>query len=952
MNKTTKIILCTAIPVGAASILIPTIVVASLKSKARKTEQDRKLLSDLNLEVQDYLGKITNEVKDTNVQQYQELLELTSKIKNVINNKYLKKEDYKKQLLLLKEKFDSFKEKINPPRKNDTNENTDNTNSENTGDVDSTKNNENTRDMDSTKNNENPDANKTNENETRKETIVSAYDQLKIEVTKAEEFYKSINGEKYIELKNNFKTKLDELNNLLKNKNLKNENFLDAKNKLKDLIDSTKKAISDKEREKWLETQLDNNSKEELKRIDEKIGIFKRNFSEIENQEKYKDNIFKELNEINKKYKLDIPVNKTSVEIKYRSTLLDEINNRYIKFKTIIDTNATQEINTLKEEIKKISLLLANYKNEISQFVNVKQIEDYLKNISEKINNKTSKDEILDINITLLNISYILDISKKILEIYKELISINFNKNIQHSSLREYINFDKNFENIFLTFSEKIKDLKSLNELTQNKYIKYFDIFSFAIKFNLKINDELDKFNKFLELVESFNSSKTKIQNIYDNKDLKISQEERNDVNSKIKEYTKEYVKSFYDISTLNELILKINNLIKNVEEQIKKNSITYIDDLEEKKKNLNNKLKKHNEVYDLNKFEELFTKLKNNYINASSDGDKQLAISKLENFFFYYEEVAEDLDIKISEYITMLKRIENLSKEYSDPKYSKIIEGILELGKKIKEDKFKNIQNVKKINFILKSLIKTMSDGFEFIKNLPNENEKLKKELKKLIDETNKSLNIEIIPQKIKTNYKKLVEEIENPKNANADTNDLINKIYMIKAYNNTFKNDFTILNKNNIYNNFSDIVPYEYSFELMNEYMIFEEETNMQFFAVLESFEEHKNITSLQVVDGFISYLNMLNTKYKEKMNHYDVFFKKYNEKSNKLLIDEINNSTNYDNATFNLSTLFTKYLIEFSHKYLDNVSTKNINHLNEMEKDLDLLIKTYKENKELTQ
>lgn len=191
MNKTTKIILCAAIPAGAASILIPTIVVASLKSKARKTEQERKLLSDLNLEVQDYLGKITNEVKDNDIQEYQELLELTSRMKNVINNKYLKKEDYKKQLLLLKEKFDSFKEKINPPRKNDTNENTDNTDKENTGDVDSTK------------EKENPNINKTNENETTKENTVSVYEQLKSKFQEAENFYHSIN-DSHTELKIKF----------------------------------------------------------------------------------------------------------------------------------------------------------------------------------------------------------------------------------------------------------------------------------------------------------------------------------------------------------------------------------------------------------------------------------------------------------------------------------------------------------------------------------------------------------------------------------------------------------------------------------------------------------------------------------------------------------------------------------------------------------------------------
>ncbi|MDC8913324.1 hypothetical protein PR258_02995, partial [Metamycoplasma hyosynoviae] len=193
MNKTTKIILSTAIPVGVASILIPTIVVASLKSKVKKTEQERKLLNDLNLEVQDYLGKITNEVKDNNAQKYQELLELTSRIKNVINNKYLKKEDYKKQLLLLKEKFDSFKEKINPPRKNDTDENTDNTNKDNTNNKDIEK----------------PNTGKNGENETPKESV-DAYQELKTELEIVEKFFNSINGEKYMEIKTKSNKKLDE----------------------------------------------------------------------------------------------------------------------------------------------------------------------------------------------------------------------------------------------------------------------------------------------------------------------------------------------------------------------------------------------------------------------------------------------------------------------------------------------------------------------------------------------------------------------------------------------------------------------------------------------------------------------------------------------------------------------------------------------------------------------
>ncbi|MDC8915128.1 hypothetical protein PR260_01895, partial [Metamycoplasma hyosynoviae] len=88
-----------------------------------------------------------------------------------------------------------------------------------------------------------------------------------------------------------------------------------------------------------------------------------------------------------------------------------------------------------------------------------------------------------------------------------------------------------------------------------------------------------------------------------------------------------------------------------------------------------------------------------------------------------------------------------------------------------------------------------------------------------------------------------------------------------------------------------------------------------------------------------------------YKEKIDKYDDFFVKYNKKNEKLLL-EINNFTNYENAVFNLTAMFTKHLIDFSYKYFENIPTKNINHLNDMEKDLDLLIKIVSENKTLTQ
>ncbi|MDC8919989.1 hypothetical protein, partial [Metamycoplasma hyosynoviae] len=454
MNKTTKIILSTAIPVGVASILIPTIVVASLKSKVKKTEQERKLLNDLNLEVQDYLGKITNEVKDNNAQKYQELLELTSRIKNVINNKYLKKEDYKKQLLLLKEKFDSFKEKINPPRKNDTDENTDNTNKDNTNNKDIEK----------------PNTGKNGENETPKESV-DAYQELKTELEIVEKFFNSINGEKYMEIKTKSNKKLDEFKKILQNKNLKDIDYSNAKNELTNFLDLIKREISSKEKEKLLEDQLDENSKKELKKIDEKTILFKRNFSEIDNQEKYKDNILKELNEIKTKYKLDTPVTKTSIEIKYRNILLDEINNRYTKFKTILDTNETQKKDWLKQEIEKISAILVKNKVELSQLANVEQIQTYLKSVKEKITS-ISKNEIIQTGVTLLNISNILDISKKIYDIQKNLNSINFNNIIKNSPLKDNINFAINFQNLLITFNEKMKKLKDINEWTQNKYIE------------------------------------------------------------------------------------------------------------------------------------------------------------------------------------------------------------------------------------------------------------------------------------------------------------------------------------------------------------------------------------------------------------------------------------------------------------------------------------------------
>ncbi|MDC8927045.1 hypothetical protein PR254_01090 [Metamycoplasma hyosynoviae] len=919
MNKTTKIILCAAIPAGAASILIPTIVVASLKSKARKTEQERKLLSDLNLEVQDYLGKITNEVKDNDVQEYQELLELTSRMKNVINNKYLKKEDYKKQLLLLKEKFDSFKEKINPPRKNDTNENTDNTN------------NANPKDVDSTKDKENSDGNKTNENETKKDTITSAYDQLKNKFKEAEDFYDSIENEN---IKKEFSKYLNEIKKIINDSTLSQEVYIEAKNTLIKNIEIIKNKISNK----IDEVELDPEIKENLNQVITKISLFLNNLKTIENNELYKNDIFNELDNIRKEYNITLEIEKSLEEIKYKEMLLDHINHRYEKLKENIDNkNITKE--KLENEIAKLSNMFDTKQEQLSIFVNKEDITKTFKNYSSKIES-IANDEVYQIWKELTNIYLIFEFSLKISQLYNKLNSIKSLE--QDGPLYPSKNSPEENEILHL-INKKFEFLKKIEGWGNNKYLQYFHSFFEIQKSYLKINNFYNELKSLYELAREFNFLQTKLEYIYNNHNQSISNEEKINLNKKIRENIINSLISNQNINTFKKAIDDINNELKLIEESKDDNTITYIENLENRKNAILNILKKYEKLYDVNVVNNAFNEIKKNYKSEPKDSNYYHTITRFDDFFSKYEKISKNIDVEIEKYNNLIKEIETLHNNHKDNSYPSVIE-IKSAVEEIKNEKFKKIQDVSLVNFILTSFINTIKAQNNFIKKLPKDINMQRKSLNDLIvkieNKFNKKTNVQGV-------YTQIISKIKRNIENNNDVTAINNYIFFLTEFEKILSKDFSTIKNKKIYKDLSKFdSTNEYIFKLIDQHSTQQNEIISQIENSINKFNL-ENIAWLRVANDFFEYLTSLDEEYNKKILECDNAYKNYSKKIN-TLGDLISKANKQENIIFINKILFIVNLFEFSNKYYENIYYKTTNDMKIMEQKLDKIIEILKNSK----
>ncbi|MDD7837516.1 hypothetical protein PUW86_00700 [Metamycoplasma hyosynoviae] len=924
MNKTTKIILSTAIPVGVASILIPTIVVASLKSKVKKTEQERKSLNDLNLEVEEYLGKITTEVKDTNIEKYTELFDLIGKTKNVISNKYLKKEDYRKQLLLLKEKFDSFKETINPPT-NDTNNNSDNTNNEN--------------EEDSNQSKTDKETNPQNEN-------VSAYEQLKIELVKAQKFYDSIK-DIYSEIKNKTKIELDKNKEILDNSNLSENKYIEAKNNLIKFIEKIKDEIKIKikyDQEKKLESKLDENLKQELKEIEEKIKIFTNNLKEIENTEKYKNNIFDESKKILEIFNISSKVNKNPYDIKHKNILLNTINERFKNYKENIDSAISKD--KLLNEFEKIKDEFEKEKIRLNNFIKKGTIESELSHINSMLKNINNNNVLFEINRRIFDVSSIITISKKMSEIHEKLSLINI-EFINLSNKQHFIEDRKIIDETFKEFDERTELLlkENKNENEKNKYLKYLQTFSEITKLYLKLEIQFVELKNIFKNIENFNNLKIKLINFYNDEKLNVKNQEKIEINTEIRNFIKEYIDN-YDNKKMSDNINKINLKLNQHKEKQNSNEISIFDVLEQRKNDLFNKLKKFDSnSRELIHLDELFKEKKTKFEKENSKEQKNLIILELKNIFLHYENIIKDADTKIDENKKLLIEIETLNNKYSDDnKYLFLTKEINKSIKNIKNVFSNSIFSVNEINIILKLLLKTIDVTVKFIDSLPKDinssKELLKnmlKEMEQIVASKNKS-----IPEIIKNNYNTLVNEIKNNIDNNNDLQKIINNICLVNEYKNTYESGFSFSYANDLIPN--DMIPHLYLFELINEYSVYE---NKIIWKIQNTISQHKynEFLQLKMVNNYILYLKNLNDKYKEQIIKYDDSIKRYEVKFNKL-IEDIDKLDRHDKIIITERTKFIKSSIDFGYNYVDNIFYKNENDISEMEKLLDLLIEKINE------
>ncbi|WP_161633646.1 hypothetical protein, partial [Metamycoplasma hyosynoviae] len=909
-----KIILSTAIPVGVASILIPTIVVASLKSKVKKTEQERKSLNDLNLEVEEYLGKITTEVKNTNIEKYTELFDLIGETKNVISNKYLKKEDYRKQLLLLKEKFDSFKETIKPPT-NDTNNNSDNTNNEN--------------EKDSSQPKTDKEVNPQKEN-------VSAYEQLKIELTKAEEFYNSIKEEKYIEIKNKIKTYLEEIKKILETNSSKEEKYLNEKNNLILKINAFKKEINQ------IDIKLDKEVKEELEELAGKENLFKSNLENIQNNEKY-NSLYKEIQIIDEKYNINKSIAITPFEIKYKGFLLDHINDRYREVKQNIDNDSTKEI--LQNKITKLMNYLDSNKDSLSIFINVEDVKNVLNKYMNESNMALNANSANKINEELTNIWLVFGFSTNVYKIHQWLTSAKIPKKDNILPFKQTFDYDNKI-NILKVLEEKVKILKNIEGWDNNKYLKYFYAFFEIKKISLKTNFQYVELKELFEKFKKFYSLQGEIENIYN--DLSIDTKSKIELNTKIRNNIREYVIPLHNTSSIDRLISDITSELQ----KINKNITSDIEIFEQRKNKILEKLKTYDE-YDVNNVEKIFSDLKQEYQNKTSSGDNYYVLTKIEDFFFKYENIVKNIDEEIKKYNNLLKKIDAFIVEHSNEKYSFVTQNISKYINEIKTYKFLSIQDVDKINIILNSLLIASNNYVKFIDNLPDDKNILKNKIQSIKNDIQKIfVDSQTVDIYIKDSYNKFLKESEASIKNNDNINILKKYAYIFNEYKDIFIKKLTTT-KNNIANSqFENYEASEYFFKLTDEYMIKEDEITKIISNLFNHFKSNaENVIDLHIINSFISQLVSLNKEYNEKIKAYDDIFKRYNTKINKLE-EEINKIDKQDNPVFIETVFFIADMLEFSYKYIDNIFEKNIDDIKNMEKDLDLLIKIVSENKTLTQ
>ncbi|WP_119863664.1 hypothetical protein [Metamycoplasma hyosynoviae] len=870
MNKTTKVILCTAIPVGAASILIPTIVVASLKSKARKTEQDRKLLSDLNLEVEQYLGKITTEIRDANVEQYQELLKLTSKIKNAINNKYLKKEDYRKQLLLLKEKFDNFKEKINPPT-NDTNDNSNNTDKENTGDVDSTE------------KKENPDTNKTNENET------------------------SSNSNPNENESSNEDIKTNEENNA--------------------------------DVDKQLESKLDEKLENEFHEATDKIEAFELNLNKISKDEKY-SNLYKELNTLKEKYQINKDIKKTKFDITYKNKLIDQINDRLITIKEDIDLSNDLTYMRLENKITKLLVFLDGKNQQLSFSINTEEVRNTLQKYEKEIK-KLDNKKLNEINNKLSNITLIFSLSTEIWKLHEKLSNklVEEDKQISEEIV---INFNEKNE-LIKTIKEQSDNLKNTKNWENENYLEYFFKYFDLLKIAIKIIFKYEELNNLFEIDKNFNTLKLKMEDIYKNliytsieNKTKIHEKLRTDISNLISNHKSTAIKN-----TISNIALEIDKIEKNKLD----NPTSYVDYYQNRKDTFYSKLKPYENIYDLNKIDADFNKLKNDYEKKSSD---EYLLRELEDYTLRYEIIVENIEDKISKYKNLLSNIEQLCSKYNDNKYSFIINWIKKYAKEIQDDKFKNIKDISKVNIIFSAFIETINESKSFIDKLPVEIEKLKKYFINLKKETSEIYKSENANKYLKEHYNKFIDKIE--KNSYDKIDNLIRDIYILNEYKN--------ININNIEINGKNMEDFEYSiydnfiFNLMNEYTIEKNDLGTFISNICNKFNS-ENIIILKIAKNLFSYSDTLNVEYKNKISKHEQAFKMYSDKINELG-ELIKNSINKNENIILVNTfILIMKIFDFAYREVDDIFIRNTEILKEMSKLLDNLIKVFKkEQKNLTQ
>ena len=533
-------------------------------------------------------------------------------------------------------------------------------------------------------------------------------------------------NQKLKNISNTTKKELSNNNILLSKKNkqlilFKKEktDFISQINMLQKDNESLMELIHDKNK-----TNKKNDKNDELI-IEEKDNIIKELNNQIKEIKKNNEKMLKDKNnELKKNYENKI-IDKNN-EIKNLNSKISELNNSLKNMDNIIKEKEIIINKLKKNEIKE---------NNIDKNFNINQlIYDKIEDLAFIAKSKKIKGG----NLTKYKFTF----DELIFEQIERLSCVNKkeNKNKNNNPIN-FDNFDDN-KKIVENLENEIKELKNNINEKENEIQKYKNENSILKSF---VDNNKNKKKEEEEIKEKNNNYKEEINKLkMENKEIT---EEKNNI-------VKDYEKLFLDNKNLeinilskDEEIHKLQDIIKELEEQIKEKDIQYINNINNEQNNEDIEFRTQNKINTNN----------NNVIDINTHNE---IVSQFKDDLKEKDNEIELLKIEIQE---MKSKIEEYEENFNNSSFKQNNEVTNNYEEKIKflterKDYYQKLFNENKIK--LQNL--EISN-----KNLKNENEELKK-IKNMADDNHFSNNLMLVKNNLlsKENEDKNTKKIYNAEN------------------------------------------------------------------------------------------------------------------------------------------------------------------------------------------